>query len=491
MIGSTDKELQTVKNDISCDAPTENFTSTDGMQNNTTEPLNDMQVSTEAMQSSIDISDKVVANCSEIQSDNESSTLEHTTERKNTDEPQLSDDIQNGENNIPTKSDNILSERYITDATTTAANNEGAVDCSQTEKIEQLPIQNLSSSDMMSNSEQPQTIGDDTRLAHINEDNDEKVVESTNNNTALDRKADVDDDHNKINEDEFVAIELVSPKNTADGDEQLTSESAAVEHPAQSSIPETKTNPNNNAQEGSISAAQTEPLNNNTNANATTTSLPPPRRKILRHPILTPLTKLPWDRIISGVGNCDVFFNCKYSARQVEDEVREEHTRTIGGHYLENIGHQEDLVGREGGYVNVSLGHEYYGEEEADDCNADEVAQQLGLGCCSMLDSETDEEEVEVVASEELMHRKEEACSEQQEIGKDGEDEGNLEQVNSVQVTAKLKQGDENNQHEVKESSTQPAPASDLLSKDQKANASWKNSNPSLDMMLYRTMMHE
>jgi len=487
MIGSTDEEPQTGKDDISCDATKkiDNACSA-GMQNNTTEPLNDTQVSTEEMKSSIDVSDEV-ADCSETQTDNENPTLEHaTTESKIASEPQLSDDIQAGENNI-TKSDNILPEKEVSN--TTAANNEGAVDCSQTEKIEQLPIQTLSASDMMSNSEQPQTIEDDTRMDHINEDNVEQVAESINNNTSSDGKADIDTgDCNEINEDEFVAIELVSPKNTADGDEQITTESA-VEHPSQSSI--TKTANPNNSQEGSLQSAQTEPPNNNNNNTNATTTLPPPRRKILRHPILTPLTKLPWDRIISGVGNCDVFFNCKYSARQVEDEVREEHTRTIGGHYLENGGNQEDLVGREGGYVNVSLGHEYYGEEDADDdCNADEVAQQLGLGCCSMLDSETDEEEVEVVASEELMNQKE-AGGEQQEIGKDGEDEENLEQVNSVQVTAKLKQGDENNQHEAKESSTPPAPASDLLSNDQKANASWKNSNPSLDMMLYRTMMSD
>ena len=486
---STDKEPQTRINDSDSDAPTEKFdnTSTDGMQNNTAEPLNDAQVSTEEMKSSIDVSDEVVTNCSEVQSNIESTTLEHTsTQRKNTDEPRLSDNIQIGENNIPIKSDNILPEKEVSN--TTAANNEGAVDCSQTEKIEQLPIQNLSASDMMSNSEQPQTIRDLDSTANV--DNDDHVVESTNNNTSLDRKDDTGDDHcNEINEDEFVAIELVSPK--TDGDKQLITSESAVEHPAQSSIPGTTPN---NAQEGSIPAAQTEPSNNNYNTNTASTTKPPPRRKILRHPILTPLTKLPWDRIISGVGNCDVFFNCKYSTRQVEDEVREEHTRTIGGHYLENGGNQEDLVGREGGYVNVSLGHEYYGEEEVDDCNADEMAQ-LGLGCCSMLDSETDEEEVEVVASEELMNQKEEAGSEeqkqqqqqrqQQPMSTEGEEE------NSVQVTTKSKQGNENDQHEVKESSTPPAPASDLLSNDQKANASWKNSNPSLDMMLYRTMMHE
>ena len=473
MIGSTGKEPQTDKNDISSDAPTEKFdnTSSAGMQNNTTGPLNDMLISKEEVISSTDVSE-VAADCSETQTNNENPTLEHTTTQRNIDEPQLSDDLQVGENNIPTKSDNIP-KKGVSD---TIGANEGAVDCSQTEKIEQLPVQPLCAS-VMSNSDHPQTLQELDSTANV--DNDDHVVESTNNNTSLDRKDDTGDDHcNEINEDEFVAIELVSPKNTNE-DEQLTSESAVV-HPAQSSITETA-NPNN-VQECSISAAQTEPTNNNDNNNNAATTMPPPRRKILRHPILTPLTKLPWDRIISGVGNCDVFFNCKYSARQVEDEVREEHTRTIGGHYLENGGNEEDLVGREGGYINVSLGHEYYGEEDADDdCNADEVAQQLGLGCCSMLDSETDEE-VEVVASEELMNQKEEAGSERQQIGKEGEEE------NSIQVTAKLKQGDENEQQD---ESTPPAPTSDPLSNDQKANSSWKNSNPSLDMMLYRAMMHE
>ena len=190
MIGSSDKEPQTGKVDISCDATKKiDNTSSDGMQNNTTEPLNDMQISTEKVIKSTDISDEVVANCSEVQTNNKSPTLEHTTtQRKNTDEPQLSNDIQDEENNIPTKSDNILN--------TAATNNRDLVDCSQTEKIEQ-----------------------------------QQVVESIDNSTSSDREEDIDDDHyNEINEDEFVAIELVSPKNTNE-DEQLTTE---TEHPAQS-----------------------------------------------------------------------------------------------------------------------------------------------------------------------------------------------------------------------------------------------------------------
>ena len=85
MIGSSDKEPQTGKVDISCDATKKiDNTSSDGMQNSTTEPLNDMQISTEKVIKSTDISDEVVANCSEVQTNNKSPTLEHTTtQRKN------------------------------------------------------------------------------------------------------------------------------------------------------------------------------------------------------------------------------------------------------------------------------------------------------------------------------------------------------------------------------------------------------------------------
>ena len=218
-----------------------------------------------------------------------------------------------------------------------------------------------------------------------------------------------------------------------------------------------------------VTSRQPIPSENNVNSN-NALSPPPTRRKILRHPILTPLTKLPWDRFISAAGACDALFNCKYSMKQVEDEVREEHTRTIGGHYLENGGYQEDMVGREDGYVNLSLGNEYegyhYGEEE---CDADEFAE-LGLGCCSMLDSEADEE-VEVVAHVNSLEEKgEEQC---QPSCNEDEEEGNWEEVN-----VKKEGEDEHNEQRGKPSiSTLPLPDSSLLSDQQKADASWKNSN--------------
>jgi hypothetical protein len=58
---------------------------------------------------------------------------------------------------------------------------------------------------------------------------------------------------------------------------------------------------------------------------------PPPRCRVLHHPLLTPLTRLPWDRMISAAGSCNLIFNCKYSMRHVEDGVRKERNHTTGG----------------------------------------------------------------------------------------------------------------------------------------------------------------
>ncbi|KAL7512838.1 hypothetical protein ACHAXN_011394 [Cyclotella atomus] len=103
----------------------------------------------------------------------------------------------------------------------------------------------------------------------------------------------------------------------------------------------------------------------NTTTNNTAV-LPTPQNKIrkkLNHPLLTPLTKLPWDRLATAAVSCDLLFNCKYSMRQVEDEVREE---------------------------KKTIQYELHDEEECgEDCNV----QELGLHCCSMLDDSEEEGE--------------------------------------------------------------------------------------------------
>jgi len=267
-----------------------------------------------------------------------------------------------------------------------------------------------------------------------------------NTDTAVDndvnRQAEVDDIcDDDMNEDDFVAIELVSPTNNVDAAEQRKSDSISSKN---ATIIDSTTLP-------------PIPPTNNMNHNP----LPPPvaRRKILRHPILTPLTKLPWDRWITAAGNCDALFNCKYSMKQVEDEVREEHTRTIGGHYLEDGGIQDDLVGREEGYVNLSLGHEEQYQQGSD--AVDDSFAEMGLGCHSMLDDEDDSDE-----------------DEQQQPTGIGAIENQVVQDNEPK-------------QECDESELCSSHNSDILSNEQKANASWRNSNPSLDMMMYRTIIHE
>ena len=216
----------------------------------------------------------------------------------------------------------------------------------------------------------------------------------------------------------------------------------------------------------------------------TTTTTTRRRKKILHHPILSHLTKLPWDRITNAGSACDVLFNCKYSMRQVEDEVREECCRGTNGEgvYIEN-----DTVegGREDGYVNVSLNScsDYNYQEEG--CEAGEFEQILG--CCSMLDNdeetdeeeEDDEEDVECalpennVASQKVPH-----LVQQPMIGLDGshtnkevgEEEEREHSVDNNRV-------DSNNNNE--------------LQQQQQSEKSWKQSNPSLDMMLYRQFLNE
>ena len=220
----------------------------------------------------------------------------------------------------------------------------------------------------------------------------------------------------------------------------------------------------------------------------------------MRHPILTPLTKLPWDKFVSAAGACDLLFNCKYSTRQVEDEVREEHRRfaTVGGYgdvvHHHNLlgngdvrGEEEDRadnrVGREEGYVNLSLGHEEEEEEQQQQqcgcdhhygergCDADEFAE-LGLDCCSMLDHCSDDE-VEVVASSSLLRHQ-----------RPGE-EGHWERAAHDERTERGDCEDE------VQTTSPPDPSPAVMTDDQKAAMSWKSSNPSLDMMLYRTMLNE
>jgi hypothetical protein len=71
-----------------------------------------------------------------------------------------------------------------------------------------------------------------------------------------------------------------------------------------------------------------------------------PRRRgrslALRHPLLDRVARLPWDNIIFAAAvSCDAIFNCKYSARQVEDEVREEVVLRHRGRYVANAAEEE------------------------------------------------------------------------------------------------------------------------------------------------------
>ena len=187
------------------------------------------------------------------------------------------------------------------------------------------------------------------------------------------------------------------------------------------------------------------------------------RRKILHHPIISRLSKLPWDRLSNAGSACDLLFNCKYSVKQVEDEVREECRRGVSGDGV----YIEDVVGREDGYVNVSLNYQY--PEEG--CEVEDF-QQI-VGCCSMLDNDEDtddEEDMECVSPDkDIASRK---VLEGQNSAVDANQEGEDEE---------REYSDDNRVNSSR----------DELHLQQQSEKNWKQSNPSLDMMLYRQFLND
>ena len=153
---------------------------------------------------------------------------------------------------------------------------------------------------------------------------------------------------------------------------------------------------------------------------------PPPRQRVLHHPLLSVMKNVPWDKLLMvSTGTCDLFFNCKYSARQVEDEVRaEEEREEKGSSYIHDEWEEEGSDGcqqqqqqqqqrEKDGYVPISLGHEYneldqechhhhhgdnhYEREEGECFNNihTEEFENLGLDYnSSMLDEDDDDDEV-------------------------------------------------------------------------------------------------
>jgi len=175
-------------------------------------------------------------------------------------------------------------------------------------------------------------------------------------------------------QDDFVAIELTdtsTSQSTSEEDQQQDEFLSTMELPAPPSA--CGPNANHQQQDESLSTMKLpappsacepnadphtiyvsadscqQPYNTQIQAN-------PIQRRIFHHPILSPLAKLPWDRVVSAAGSCDLFFNCKYTMRQVEYEVRQEQDGIELG---EEVAYGSQCSGREDRYVNVSLGHEH------------------------------------------------------------------------------------------------------------------------------------
>eukprot|EP00804_Cyclotella_cryptica_P023699 CCRYP_019326-RA/>CCRYP_019326-RA protein AED:0.13 eAED:0.95 QI:0/0/0/1/0/0.5/2/0/434 len=268
------------------------------------------------------------------------------------------------------------------------------------------------------------------------QDNNEDIPPNNNHNAAstltINKSTSIED------EEDFVAIELVSPTNDVNSTHFMQEEQAGLlahDH-FQSPMSGAPLQSNGIATNNVLhDDRNNNNYNNNNNNNNHRSHHNHPKKKTIHHPLLSPLTKLPWDKFISAAGACDILFNCKYSMRQVEDEVREE-KRTIQYRHDDDPPHPPVDVEEE--------------EEDTMQC-AERDLEELGLHCCSIIDN--DDEDVE-----------------------DGVDKREDNRQGCQQNVQQSTSEDRNHM---------------LLMEEERANQSWKNSNPSLDMMLYRQFLDD
>lgn len=357
--------------------------------------------------------------------------------------------------------------------------------------LEDLPMMAIETADNNSDLADSSCAKKDAAVI-INGETEEVTIIIDNRQEEIDERTDTDDFIN----DTFVSVELSSsPTKNKSSYEEVGEQQQ--DHPHLSSVPNSTTSAGMTSPQermitdAAIGATQTTTVtkkpsasfiptstSNNYATTAATTTTPSSslnitqpsktttrRRKILHHPLLSHLTKLPWDRLSNAGSACDVIFNCKYSMRQVEDEVREECRRGISGEgvYIED----NDRVGREDGYVNVSLNNSCsdYQYQEAG-CEAGEFEQILG--CCSMLDNDDDESDDDDDDNEEECVLPENHEMSQKVV------QPMMGLKGCRHVSDDANQGGEKEERE-------------LAAEDK----SWQQSNPSLDMLLYRQFLHE
>ena len=354
-----------------------------------------------------------------------------------------------------------------------------------------------------------------------NEEAKKKMIETSSTTANLEDS--IDDNVNN-----FVTVELASPQNNKKGGQQkieneeteercstrelddidaaptaLNDTDEATINDLKSSLnygddrvvdtmhvpPATATTNNNNNNDGTITALalniqQDQPKSSSAPTITTTTR----RRKILHHPLLSHITKLPWDRFTNAAGACDVLFNCKYSMRQVEDEVREEYSTSGNLHQLEygtGVTATTTGVGREDGYMNVSLGCDDYQYQE-EGCETEEFEQVLG--CCSMLDNSDDDDEEEDVECVSPTNNNIDSVG--QEKGGDDDDDNDDEGKNNAETVVVVEERDHSGVNgECIGSSGDNNIIGDQ--KQQQSDGCWQQTNPSLDMMLYRQFLNE
>ena len=177
------------------------------------------------------------------------------------------------------------------------------------------------------------------RPSDLEEQRPQSPQESEDATAAVD--TDADDEH--ADDEQFVAIELTSTSaSQAESDRERCLEEEEEELCVMK-LPASECGPDSDPHliRASANPGQEAALNTG-------------RRRVLHHPILSPLTKLPWGRLATAAGSCDLLFNCKYTMRQVEDEVKQEQHRIENGD--EEAAYEGQSSDRKDGYVSVNLG---------------------------------------------------------------------------------------------------------------------------------------
>jgi hypothetical protein len=145
--------------------------------------------------------------------------------------------------------------------------------------------------------------------------------------------------------------------------------------------------------------------------------------------------------------------------------------------------------GREDGYMNVSLGNDgcddYQYQEEG--CEPEEFEQVLG--CCSMLDNDSDDDEDDEEEDVECVSPTSNNIDGVGQEKEGGDDDDNDKGNNNAETVVVVEERDHSGVNDECVGSNDNNIIGEQ--KRQQSDGCWQQTNPTLDMMLYRQFLNE